>query len=62
MPGAGSNPAIGQPDKLEVVEEEQIQVVIPLEHARDVIQAMIKAHPYEVPAYDLVPIWTIEEL
>lgn len=50
-PEVGSHPTIGEIGKSEVVEEEAITVLISPEVKSKVVQAMLQAHPYEVPAY-----------
>ncbi|WP_274651891.1 Nif3-like dinuclear metal center hexameric protein [Paenibacillus humicola] len=54
-PGEGANPFIGEAGKLERVEEVRIETVVPQSAHRKVVQAMLKAHPYEEVAYDLIP-------
>ncbi|XEC96833.1 Nif3-like dinuclear metal center hexameric protein [Paenibacillus tarimensis] len=55
MPGEGTDPYIGKQAKLERVEEIRVETVVPSGIHRRVVQAMIKAHPYEEVAYDLYP-------
>ena len=52
-PLEGTNPFIGELDKLEVVDEVKIETIVPQRILGGVISAMIKAHPYEEVAYDL---------
>lgn len=52
-PLEGTNPFIGEFDKLEVVDEVKIETIVPQRILGGVISAMIKAHPYEEVAYDL---------
>jgi dinuclear metal center YbgI/SA1388 family protein len=54
-PEDGTNPFIGSAGKLEKVEEVRIETVVPESVQRKVVQAMLKAHPYEEVAYDLYP-------
>jgi dinuclear metal center YbgI/SA1388 family protein len=56
LPGEGTNPHIGEANKLERVEEVKIETIIPAHLQNRVIAAMIKAHPYEEPAYDVYPL------
>jgi dinuclear metal center YbgI/SA1388 family protein len=52
----GSNPAVGKPGHLERVGEVRLEMVF---HRRDlgrVVAALRGAHPYEEPAFDLVPL------
>lgn len=51
-PGKGADPYIGEKGKSEEVEEERIEVVLPQSIRQRVLQAMLKAHPYEEVAYD----------
>jgi len=53
-PVEGAEPFIGEVDKGEVVEEDRIEVVVPGPIRGRVLKAMLEAHPYEEPAYDLV--------
>lgn len=52
IPGKGADPYIGENGKAEEVEEERIEVVLPRSIQKTVLQAMLKAHPYEEVAYD----------
>jgi len=55
LPTAGAQPAIGQIGKLEEVEEEMIQTICHKDLVKQVIKKMKAAHPYEEPAYDIIP-------
>ncbi|REJ20981.1 MAG: Nif3-like dinuclear metal center hexameric protein [Paenibacillaceae bacterium] len=55
-PGEGTNPHIGTTGKLERVKEIRIETILPESLKGAVVQAMLKAHPYEEPAYDLFPL------
>lgn len=48
-----SNPAIGQSEKIEEVEEEVIEVVIEESILKPVIQKLKQVHPYEEIAYEV---------
>ena len=50
----GTQPFVGQPGKRHYEKEGRLEAVIPTHLSRDVIRAMIAAHPYEEVAYDLV--------
>jgi dinuclear metal center YbgI/SA1388 family protein len=56
MPLEGTNPYLGEKDKLEKAEEVKIESILPLKLQHQVISAMKKAHPYEEVAYDLLPL------
>ena len=45
-PEAGAQPAIGQVGRLEEVEEERIEITCDSALVRQVIAAILKAHPY----------------
>lgn len=61
-PSVNANPHIGKPNKLETVEEEQIEVICDRTNAKQVIEALRKAHPYEEPVVDIVPLLSEDEL
>jgi len=57
----GANPFCGEIGKLHHEKEERIETILPSFMKNDVIKALIKAHPYEEPAYDLFSLqneWT----
>jgi dinuclear metal center YbgI/SA1388 family protein len=63
IPGTGTffgtdeaNPTVGEAGQIEEVHELRVETILPLERERAVTQALRKAHPYEEPAYDLVPL------
>jgi dinuclear metal center YbgI/SA1388 family protein len=53
LPEENANPHIGDKGKLEQVNEERIETLFPDYLEKKVVQAMIKAHPYEEVAYDI---------
>ncbi|WP_310550270.1 Nif3-like dinuclear metal center hexameric protein [Paenibacillus glufosinatiresistens] len=53
VPREGTDPFIGEQGKMERAEEIRIETIVPLGVRAKVIQAMLKAHPYEEVAYDL---------
>lgn len=56
IPSESANPHVGQASRLEVVEEEHIEVVCSRTVAKDVIIALKRAHPYEEVIVDIVPL------
>lgn len=52
-PGPGTNPTIGSPGVAERVPESRLETVAPRAARRRVIEALVAAHPYEAPAYDV---------
>ncbi|MDW7675665.1 MAG: Nif3-like dinuclear metal center hexameric protein, partial [Bacillota bacterium] len=55
-PEEGTNPFIGQQGLLEKVTESRIETIVPEEKLNSAIKAMLKAHPYEEVAYDIIPL------
>ena len=55
-PLKGANPHIGEENQLEHVEEERIEMIYPTGLQRTVVQAIYEHHPYEEPAFDLLPL------
>ena len=58
----GANPAIGAIGAQEEVSEVRIEVVVSADNARAVVEQLLEAHPYEEPAYYVVPMLTLENL
>lgn len=56
LPQEGTHPFIGKPGKLEEVEETKLGTIVPHSLLNKAIKALIKAHPYEEPAYDIMPL------
>lgn len=50
----GAVPAIGEVGTAETVDEVRIEVVLPRSRRTAVVTAMLAAHPYEEPAYDVL--------
>jgi hypothetical protein len=61
MPLSGSRPYIGQLDKLERVPEFRVETICAANKIKAVLKALILAHPYEAPAYEVWPILTLED-
>ncbi|HUR12912.1 MAG TPA: Nif3-like dinuclear metal center hexameric protein [Mycobacteriales bacterium] len=55
-PLPGAEPAIGEVGALEHVAETRVETVVPRGLREQVLAAMRAAHPYETPAYDVVPV------
>jgi len=51
---AEANPYVGQPGQLEHVKEVRIETMVTELNKKQIIRAMIKAHPYEEVAYDVI--------
>ncbi|WP_438433371.1 Nif3-like dinuclear metal center hexameric protein [Gorillibacterium sp. sgz500922] len=52
-PEAGTNPYLGEPGKLERAAEIRLETIVPETLERRAVKAMLAAHPYEEPAYDV---------
>ena len=52
----GTNPSVGERGKLERVAEVRLEMVVPVAKLGAVLSALGKVHPYEEPAFDLVPL------
>ncbi len=53
-PSEGTDPHIGEIGKRETLEEEKIEIIFPVYLKDKMVEAMLKAHPYEEVAYDLL--------
>ena len=56
IPNDNANPHIGTRNKLEFVDEEKLEVICDIDKVKKVVSALRKAHPYEEPAIDIVPL------
>lgn len=54
--GAESDPFIGVPGSFEEAEELRLETIIPVALQERIVARMVKAHPYEEVAYDLIPL------
>ncbi len=50
----GASPTIGEVGRHEVVAETRIEAVLPRSRRAHVVRAMLEAHPYEEPAFDVL--------
>ena len=55
-PNNEANPYIGSVNKLEFVREEKLEFICDVAKAKQVLKALKKAHPYEEPAIDIIPL------
>ena len=55
-----SNPFIGEKGTLESVEEERMEVLVPREILKEVVEKMKSVHPYEEVAFDIYPLEDLE--
>lgn len=54
--GASTHPTIGRPGQLERVEELRLEMLCPLSRLEQVVAALRRTHPYEEPAFDIIPL------
>ncbi|MBE6519864.1 MAG: hypothetical protein E7Z68_01935 [Thermoplasmata archaeon] len=54
-PLEGSDPFIGTPGRIEAVEETRVEFAVKEEDLRKAVEAVRRAHPYEEPAIDVIP-------
>ena len=52
-PGQGASPTIGTVGSVETVAETRLEMVLPRGRRASVVRALLSAHPYEEPAYDV---------
>jgi dinuclear metal center YbgI/SA1388 family protein len=50
---ADANPAIGEPGRLERVDEVRLEMLVPIGKVEPALRALRESHPYEEPAFDL---------
>ncbi len=53
-----SNPHLGKQQKLTQLDEYKVEIICKKSHLKNIIDAMLKAHPYEVPAYQIMAFYT----
>ena len=58
-PLEGSRPFLGREGEVAQVPELRVEMICAEERAARVRDALLDAHPYDVPAYDFVPILSI---
>ena len=57
-PGDASHPAIGAPGQVERTPEVRLEMVLPRSRRGSVVRALLEAHPYEEPAFDVFELAT----
>ena len=60
-PLEGANPAIGEIGETVSVAEWKVEMIVPENRLCDVVKAYKKAHPYEVPAYEVYQTVDVED-
>ncbi len=51
-----TNPAVGEKEKFETVDEVRLEIIVDDAGLGKAVKAMLAAHPYEEPAYDIYPL------
>ncbi len=57
LPMQGAQPTLGEVGQLTLVAEHKVEVLCYAHLAAQIEAALLAAHPYEVPAYEFVPVW-----
>ena len=60
-PLESSKPFLGQAGKIEHVAEYRVEMVCNGDVIKQVLNTLISIHPYEVPAYEVWPIMTLDD-
>ena len=61
-PNEEANPYIGEKNKLELIEEEKLEVMCDINIVKKVLKRLREVHPYEEPAIDIIPLLNEEDL
>ncbi len=56
-PLQGTEPFLGKLEELTKVDEVKIETIVSTEKLEGAIKAMLEVHPYEEPAYDIIPLY-----
>ena len=56
-PLEGSDPYNGTVGKIEVADEMRIEFVVKEKDVRNAVEAIVRVHPYEEPAIDIIPMF-----
>ena len=56
FPTEQAHPAVGERGSLNEVEEDRVEIIVPREYMQTAVEALLGAHPYEEPAYDIYPL------
>jgi len=60
-PLEGSEPFQGQTNKIEKVDEYRVEMLCLRQHIKTILQTLIEVHPYEVPAYEVWPVQSLDD-
>ena len=56
----GTEPSVGEPGREQRTNELRVEAVVPARRAKEVVAALIEAHPYEEVAFELYPLVELE--
>jgi hypothetical protein len=56
-PLQGANPSIGNLNQVTIVNEYKLEMICRSEYIASCVDALKSAHPYEVPAYHIIPFY-----
>jgi dinuclear metal center YbgI/SA1388 family protein len=56
FPSENAHPAVGEPGRLNEVDEDRVEIIVPQQRLAPAVEALLNAHPYEEPAYDVYPL------
>lgn len=60
-PLSGSQPFIGEQGQIEQVAEFRVETVCPESKIKQILEALVLAHPYETPAYEVWSVMTLDD-
>lgn len=60
-PLEGSQPFVGQMNKVEKVTEYRVEMLCQSHDIKIILQTLIKSHPYEIPAYEVWPVKSLDD-
>ncbi len=55
-----TRPAVGRAGSLERVDEQRLEMLVPTERLGDVVRRLHDVHTYEEPAYDILPLQSVD--
>ena len=61
-PLPGSQPFIGVTEKITRLEEYKVEMVCDEQLIKQIVTTLLQVHPYEEPAYEVYPIFSVDEL
>ena len=62
IPSENANPYIGEQNKLEIVEEEKLELVCDINIVKGILKRLREVHPYEEPGIDIIPLINEDDL